>query len=149
MRMGKHDRKQNRDTAPAASEGAGVSINLVSRHFLTSMTTPEKIRFILDEVKKQKILVLESGLDPREEAELIQKTMSEVDPDTFIGIEMQSQAAETPRSWMEKLLARTAPRGSMTVVGPADKLRTVHKDGSGIQALVLASQQAAAVAAKA
>lgn len=143
MRMGKHDRKQQ---TQAQESSSGVAINLVSRAYLSSMTTPEKIRFILDEVKKHKILVLESGLDPREEAELIQKTMSEVDPDTFIGIEMQSQAVETPRSWMEKLLARTAPRGNMTVVGPADKLRTVHKDGSGIQALVLAS---AAVAAKA
>lgn len=135
--MGK--KNHNKNESPAS----GVAINLVSRDFLHNMTTPEKIRFILDEVKQQKILVLEAGLDPREEAELIQKTMSEIDPDTFIGIEMQSQTVETPRSWMTKLLNRSVHRGSMTVVGPADKLRTVHKDGSGIQALVLAPPTAA------
>lgn len=141
MLMAKNHSPKERAAAP---EPQSVAINLVSRDFLHNMTTPEKIRYILDEVKQQKILVLEAGLDPREQAELITKTMSEIDPDTFIGIEMQSHSAETPRSWVNKLLARAVPRGSMTVVGPADKLRTVNKDGSGIQALVLAPHAARA-----
>ena len=137
MAMAKnHSRTERLVEEPRPS--SGVQISLVSRRMLGGMTTTEKIRFILDEVKCNKVLVLEQGLDPREEAQLIQTTMTEIDPDTFIGIEMESHQAETPSSWMQKLLAKTGvTRSSMSVVGPADKLRTVHKDGSTIQALIL------------
>lgn len=127
----------------AKPDASGIQINLVSRRKLESLGSTEKIRFILDEVKQNKILVLEQALDPREEAALIQTTMSEIDPDTFIGIEMESHQDETPQSWMAKLLRRSGvTRSSMSVVGPADKLRTVSKDGSTIQALILTAKGA-------
>jgi hypothetical protein len=45
-----------------------------------------------------------------------------------------------------KLFQRTpyGSRASMTVVGPADKLRTVYKDGNSIEAMVLEKQTAEA-----
>ncbi len=133
-----HTKGQASADATHAAKDAGVQINLVSRRFLGTMTSAEKIRFILDEVKGNKILVLEQGLDPREEAELIQTTMREIQQDAFIGIEMDSHQHETPNTWMEKLLARGGIRRSnLTVVGPADMLRTVHKDGSTLRALIL------------
>lgn len=118
------------------NEGSGVRIHLVSGKQTDDMTTQEKIRYILDEVREGKILVLEEGLGPREETQLIEHTMVEIDPDTFIGIEMESYPAEDDRSLLERLLQRETPT-SMTVVGPADKLETVHKDGSTIQAMVV------------
>ena len=119
-------------------DAPSVQISLVSRRMLGGMTTTEKIRFILDEVKSNKVLVLEQGLDPREEAQLIQTTMGEIDPDTFIGIEMESHQPEGPGGFWNKVLERAGTsRARMSVVGPADKLRTVHKDGSTIQALIL------------
>lgn len=114
----------------------GVRIHLVSGGQTADMTTQEKIRYILDEVREGKILVLEEGLGPREETQLIEHTMVEIDPDTFIGIEMESYPAEDDRSLLERLLQRETPT-SMTVVGPADKLETVHKDGTTIQAMVV------------
>lgn len=123
----------------------GVKINLVSKGKLDGMDLQEKVRFILDEVKQDVILVLEEGLDPNEEAKLIESTMVEIDPDSFTGIEMESQRdPEEASSIIGKLFRRTpyGGRASMTVVGPADKLRTVYKDGNSIEAMVL-SQTAA------
>ncbi len=120
----------------------GVQINLISRAKLESMSLQEKIRFILDGVKNNHIMVLEEGLDPKEEAKLIESTMIEIDPDSFAGIEMESQREEKNLGVIGKLFGRTqyGDRASMTVIGPADKLRTVYKDGSTIEAVVLAEQ---------
>lgn len=124
----------------------GVKINLVSKSKLDDMTLQEKIQFILGEVKEDVILVLEEGLDPNEEAKLIESTMFEIDPDSFVGIEMESQRDTETNSIIGKLFRRTpyGNRAQMTVVGPADKLRTVYKDGDSIEAMVLEEQRAEA-----
>lgn len=117
----------------------GVQINLVSRTMLENMSLQEKVRYILDEVKKNHILVLEEGLDPHEEAKLIESTMIEIDPDSFVGIEMESQRELRGAGVIGKIFRRSqyGGRASMTVVGPADKLRTVYKDGAVIEAMVM------------
>jgi hypothetical protein len=124
----------------------GVKINLVSKSMLDEMSLQEKIQFILSEVKQDVILVLEEGLEPDEEAKLIESTMFEIDPESFVGIEMESQREMEADSIIGKLFQRTpyGSRASMTVVGPADKLRTVYKDGDSIEAMVLEKQTAEA-----
>ncbi|MEM1578599.1 MAG: DUF2073 domain-containing protein, partial [Archaeoglobaceae archaeon] len=52
----------------------GVQMNLVSKEKLSKMGSMEKIRMILDNVKEGKIVVLETGLTPEEEAKLIELT---------------------------------------------------------------------------
>jgi len=119
-----------------------VAISLVSKKKLSAMTPREKVTYILQEVKQDKILVLEQGLDPSEEASLIERTMSEIDPDTFIGIEMESYKDDVPRDLFGRFRAKAAGvRASLTVVGPADRLKTVRKDGSSIQALILGAER--------
>jgi hypothetical protein len=120
------------------AQRAGININLISQERLTNMNSWEKIRFILNEVKRGNVLVLEQGLTAREEAELIKTTMSNIDQDTFIGIEMQSYSQEDVKkgSWLSKLLRRKQPP-RMSVIGPADLLKTIHKDGNMIQAMIL------------
>ena len=117
---------------------AGISINLISIERLTQMGSRDKIRFILNEVKRGKVLVLERGLTAREEAELIKTTMANIDHKTFIGIEMQSYSQEDVKkgNWLSKLLRRKQPP-RMSVIGPADLLKTIHKDGNMIQAMIL------------
>jgi hypothetical protein len=119
-------------------EETGVRINLISSRKLDSMSSEEKLRFILDEVKRGSVLVLERGLTAVEEIDLIKSTMSEIDHQTFIGIEMQSYSSDDVRagSWFSKLLGRTnVPR--MSVIGPANLLKTIQKDGNMIQAMIL------------
>ena len=120
---------------------AGIKINLISIERLTNLSSRDKIRFILNEVKRGNVLVLEQGLTAEEEAELIKTTMSNIDQDTFIGIEMQSYSQEDVKkgSWLSKLLRRKQPP-RMSVIGPADLLQTVHKDGNMIQAMILTKE---------
>ena len=121
---------------------AGININLISIERLTQFSSRDKIRFILNEVKRGNVLVLEQGLTAQEEAELIKTTMADIDQDTFIGIEMQSYSQEdfNKGSWLSKLLRRKQPP-RMSVIGPADLLRTIHKDGNMIQAVVLSKEK--------
>jgi hypothetical protein len=120
---------------------AGININLISIERLAQFSSRDKIRYILSEVRRGNVLVLEQGLTAEEEAELIKTTMSSIDQETFIGIEMQSYSQEdlNKGSWLSKLLRRKQPP-RMSVIGPADLLRTVHKDGNMIQAVVLTQE---------
>lgn len=122
-----------------AQDDSGVMIDLVSHDKLTAFTAEEKMRFIVDEVKGGKILVLEEGLDPLEEAKLIEATMREIDADQFIGIEMQSHHPEDP-SFLDRLFKGKPRRATMTVIGPGNRLKTIHKDGSTIQALIVTGE---------
>ena len=72
----------------------GISFNLVSRQKLEELTSAEKLKFILKEVKKGNILVLEYGLTPLEQTSLIENTMKEIEQDTFIGVEMEGYGQE-------------------------------------------------------
>jgi hypothetical protein len=101
------------------------------------MSSAEKLRFILDEVKKGNVLVLERGLTAEEEIDLIKKTMSEIDHESFIGIETPTFPIDfRKRSLIDRIFRRSqSPR--MMVVGPAHLLKTIKKDGMMIQTRVL------------
>ena len=113
----------------------GVSVNLVSRQKLENLSGNEKITFIIDEVKQGKVLVLEHGLTSIEKANLIEKTMKTIEHDTFIGIEMEGYS-EDKTSFFQKVFGKNKkPR--MTVIGPADLLKTIHKDNQIIETIII------------
>lgn len=122
-----------------ASTDDGVTINLVSHKKLTGLDLKEKLQFIVDEVKTGKIVVLEEGLDAEEEAKLIETTMQEIAPDEFIGIEMQSHNVHDP-GFIARVFKGETKRAAMTVVGPGDRLKTIHKDGSSIEAMIVTGE---------
>jgi len=113
----------------------GISVNLVSRHKLDEFSTNEKLKFILKEVQKGKVLVLEQGLTPMEQTELIEHTMKEIKQDTFIGIEIEGYG-EDKTSFFQKILG-IIKKPRMTVIGPADLLKTVRKDSNMIQTIII------------
>ncbi|WGI17043.1 DUF2073 domain-containing protein [Methanonatronarchaeum sp. AMET-Sl] len=113
----------------------GIQITLVSGEKVSSLTMNEKLRFIIDKVREGQILILEKGLDPEEEAELIQRTMTEIDPEEFNGIEIESYPGDSSKlSFFDKLLGKKITR--LTVIGPADQVRTIKKNKDTIQALL-------------
>jgi hypothetical protein len=118
----------------------GIAVNLVSRQKLEQLSSPERLRFILDEVRNGKILILEQGLTSIEQATLIEQTMKEIEQDTFIGIEMDGYGEDKP-SFIQKILGiMKKPR--MTVIGPADLLKTISKDSHIIQTMIIAGKGA-------
>ena len=113
----------------------GISFNLVSRNKLDKLSSNEKLKFILNEVKKGKILVLEQGLTPVEQTSLIENTMREIEHDTFIGVEMEGYGQENPTFFQKIFRIYKKPR--VTMIGPADLLKTVHKDSNIIQIKII------------
>ena len=118
-------------TATQLMQAGGPNVHLISHEKIDAMGTEEKIRFILDEVEAGKVLVLERGLTPQEEAKLIEQTMREVDQEHFIGIEMQSYGMDRGKNLLQRV-AMGGPRPRMAVIGPASLLKLVSKDNQKI-----------------
>jgi len=112
-----------------------IAFNLISRQKLGGLSSSEKLRFILNEVRNGKILVLEQGLTSIEQANLIQQTMKEIEQDTFIGIEMDGYGEDKP-SFIQRVFG-IMKRPRMTVIGPAHLLKTVHKDNDMIETIIV------------
>ena len=111
-------------------EDNGISVNLVSRQKLEQLSSDEKLKFILKEVKKGKILVLEHGLTPIEQTNLIENTMREIEQDTFIGVEMEGYSEDRP-TFVQKIFG-IIKKPRMTLIGPANLLKTIRKDSNMI-----------------
>ena len=122
------------------NKDSGISFNLISRQKLGELTAEEKINFILKEVKKGKILVLEYGLTPIEQAHLIEFTMKEIEHDTFIGVEMEGYGQDSP-SFIQRILG-IAKKPRMTLIGPADQLKMIKKDNEMIQTKIIPGRRA-------
>ncbi|MDI6639583.1 MAG: DUF2073 domain-containing protein [Methanocellales archaeon] len=119
----------------------GVQIDMISEDFISTMTSMEKINLILEGVKQGNIVILERGLTPEEETKLIEITMTEIAPDDFVGIEIESYPSRQKFSLLGRLLGKKAIETRLTVVGPADQLRTLRRDHDLISALVSVRSQ--------
>ena len=115
----------------------GVQIDLIGGERMSTMRSMEKIRMILDGVHEGNIVILEEGLSPDEESKLIEVTMSEINPDGFSGIEIESYPREKTAdgSFLGRLMGKEST-SKLTVIGPANQIETLHKDENLISALV-------------
>jgi len=115
----------------------GVQIDLISGERMEGLRSMEKIRMILDGVHEGNIVILERGLSPDEESRLIEVTMSEISPDEFSGIEIETypNSGEPDTGLIGRLMGR-AQASTLTVIGPADRIETLHKDETLISTLV-------------
>jgi len=115
----------------------GVQIDLISGARMDGMTSMEKIRMILDGVREGDIVVLEEGLTPDEESRLIEVTMTEISPDEFNGIEIETypRSETADASLLDRLMGKQSTK-KLTVIGPANQIETLHKDETLISALV-------------
>jgi hypothetical protein len=119
------------------SETDGVQIDLISSERMEGLASMEKIRMILDGVRDGKIVILEDGLSPDEESKLIEVTMTEISPDEFNGIEIETypRSQTTDSGFLGRLMGREST-SKLTVIGPANQIETLHKDETVISALV-------------
>ena len=118
-------------------DGEGVQIDLISGARMDGMASMEKIRLILDGVRDGNIVILEEGLSPEEESRLIEVTMTEISPDEFNGIEIETypRSETADASFLDRLMGRESTN-KLTVIGPANQIETLHKDETIIQTLV-------------
>jgi hypothetical protein len=123
--------------ADDGNDGDGVQIDLISAERLKGLRTMEKIRLVLDGVHDDNIVILERGLSPDEESKLIEVTMSEISPDGFTGIEIETYPGES--SGDSGILGRIMGKkddGKLTVIGPANRIETLHKDQNLLSTLI-------------
>ncbi len=113
----------------------GVQIDMISAERMDGLRTMEKIRLILDSVHEGNIVILEKGLDPDEESKLIEVTMSEISPDGFTGIEIETIPTGEETGLFGKLMGKSS-KGKLTVIGPANRIETLHKDENLISTLI-------------
>ncbi|KAF5412521.1 MAG: hypothetical protein C5S38_08240 [Candidatus Methanophagaceae archaeon] len=105
-----------------------IEMRLISKDKMESMSSMEKLRFVLDGVKSGNIVVLEGGLTSEEQMKLIELTMIEVSED-FPGIEMSGYPS---KSCFLNLRKKTR----LTVVGPANTMKTIKKGKDLISAII-------------
>ena len=117
--------------------GDGIQIDMISAERMEGMRTMEKIRLILDGVHEGNVVILEEGLDPDEESKLIERTMSEINPDGFTGIEIETYpgSASGDSGFLGRLMGSDEPN-KLTVIGPANRIETLHKDETLISTLI-------------
>ncbi len=116
----------------------GVQIDLISGERMDGMASMEKIRMILDGVHDGNIVILEEGLSPDEESKLIEVTMTEISPDEFNGIEIETYPKDnsSDSGLFNRLMGKDTDTKKLTVIGPANQIETLHKDETLISALV-------------
>jgi len=106
-----------------SSDTNALKMDFVSSEALKESSSMEKISMIVDKVKEGDLLVIEGGLTPAEEAELIETTMREIDIENFVGIDIYT--LEKDKSSFFGLSKKKAI--GITVIGPANVMKTVKK----------------------
>jgi hypothetical protein len=112
----------------------GVRIDLISADRMADLASMEKIRLILDGVHDGNIVVLEEGLSPDEESKLIEVTMTEISPDEFSGIEIETYPGDADPGFLDRILGNDPAR--LTIIGPANRIETLQKDEAFISTIV-------------
>jgi hypothetical protein len=104
------------------------------------LNSAKRINMILKVVKDERIVLLEGRLKPHEEAELIRKTMEEID-ERFRGIELSVIHPENKDDLLFRRIktsvinAILGDRKGFTIVGPASVVKEIKKDPDKIQVL--------------
>lgn len=104
-----------------------LQLDFIPSDALASKSTLEKIELILNRIKRNVIVVLEEGLNPREEVELIEASMREIDVKNFHGIEFyridhkNSDIRERIASYI------SGKKPGITIVGPTRVVEKIKK----------------------
>jgi hypothetical protein len=101
----------------------GLKMDFLSSDALISQTSIEKISMIVDRVKRGDLVVMEGGLSPSEEAELIETTMREIDIENFVGIDIYTLEKDK-RSFLGFSKKKIV---GLTIIGPANLVKSVKK----------------------
>jgi len=100
-----------------------LKMDFLSSDALLSRSSMEKVSMIVDKVKGGDLIIIEGGLTPEEEAELIETTMREIDIENFVGIDIYTLEKDKV-SFFGLSKKKTV---GLTIIGPANIMSTVKK----------------------
>jgi hypothetical protein len=105
-----------------------IQIEFISAEVLKDLGQDDKMTYILDHVKEDKILVIEEGMSPVEEGALIQATMAQISK-KFTGIEVSTLTEKKEDGIRNRLIRMLGGRtGGLTVIGPSKLVKQIKKD---------------------
>ena len=104
----------------------GLKMDFLSSDALLAHTSMEKIAMIVDKVKGGNLVIIEGGLIPEEEAELIETTMREIDIENFVGIDIYT--LEKDKKSLFGISKKKAV--GLTIIGPANIMKDVNKQSN-------------------
>jgi len=104
----------------------GLKMDFLSSDALSTHTSMEKISMIVERVKGGNLGVIEGGLRPEEEAELIETTMREIDIENFMGIDIYT--LEKDKKALFGISKKKAV--GLTIIGPANIMKDVNKQSN-------------------
>ncbi len=71
-------------------EKVELKIDFVTENTTRRMNSGQKCHFIISKLKADRVVVFEGGLNPEEEAALIQETMFQIDNESFLGYKIMN-----------------------------------------------------------
>jgi len=115
-----------------------ITIQFIPYEELAGITTNEKIVKILRVAKENKIVLIQGGLNPEEEATLIERTMQGINKE-FKGIEICTVQAKRKNQNIniKTILAKylIGYNNAITIIGPATIVKEIKKDPHKIELL--------------
>lgn len=106
---------------------------------IEELDSDKRIEMLIDHVKSNKIIILEGRLKKHEEADLIRKTMEEIDQ-KFKGIELgviypdsDKNKGLIKRLKKELINMILGDRNGLTIIGPANIVSEIRQDPSKIE----------------
>ncbi len=114
-----------------------LTLQFIPTNELSSLDQDDKLRKLISLIKTDRILIVEGGLSSLEEAELIERTMEQINKD-FRGIEICTVSQEKRKSEIgdkikTTLLKMLGYKGGMTIIGPASLVKEIKRDPTKIE----------------
>lgn len=112
----------------------GIKIQFIPFSRIENLTSYKRVKFLLDSIENDKIIILQGKLRPEEEADLIEETMVRIGKrKNFKGIEIATLTPEFEKNIINKLRKKLADalvgdRDIITIIGPATLVREIKKD---------------------
>ena len=120
-----------------------LTLQFISYNQIANLNSEQRIKKLLDFVKQDKIVLLEGKLREEEEADLIRKTMENID-EKFTGIELgvvhpENEDKDTNfYKYIQRVIVRLllGHRNGFTIIGPANIIQEIKKDPDKIELLM-------------
>jgi len=105
-----------------------IELEFISSDILEEYKGEEKMQFILDKIKDNKILVMEESLSSTDEAKLIEATMRNIS-EKFSGIEVSTLREKQENGIREMIIKLLGGKtGGLTVIGPSKLIKQIKKE---------------------
>lgn len=115
--------------------GKGIRIQFIPYLQIASMSSYKRVKFLLDSVAEDKIIILQGKLDAEEAKDLIEETMKKIGKNRkFKGIEIETLSPKlTDLNFFMKFRKTMADflvgeREVLTLIGPATIIKEIKKD---------------------